>query len=393
MNRIDVEGWLEELEALHERIAPYFRRSEPRERSLAYVKGLLSGVERRNGWQLAEQAGEATPDGMQRLLATADWDEEGVREELSEYVRETLGGKDAVLVVDETGFLKKGKKSVGVKRQYSGTAGGVDNAQVGVFLAYTTSLGTAFIDRALFLPEEWVNDLERRDEARVPTEVTFKTKPQLALSMFKTAFKAGVKAAWITADSVYSSSEVRRYLENRKQPFVLGISAQFMLRFPEGDGLRQARVAALFAELKAKSWQRLSAGQGSKGERFFEWAWVSLSDLSKDAARSTSKSQSKGKFDKWVLARRSVQDPKEVAYYIVFAPKATPFQEVIRVAGTRWVIETGFEAVKNEAGLDEYEVRSWVAWYRHITLSLLAYAFLVTIRTRELQKGGHSSVT
>jgi SRSO17 transposase len=175
---------------------------------LAYIKGLLSGVERRNGWQLAEQAGEATPDGMQRLLATADWDAEEVREELHEYVLETLGSDNAVLVVDETGFLKKGKKSVGVKRQYSGTAGGVENAQVGVFLAYSTSLGTAFIDRDLFLPEEWAEDTERRQEARVPEEVKFKTKPQLALSMFKRAFKAGVKAAWVTGDRVYASSEV-----------------------------------------------------------------------------------------------------------------------------------------------------------------------------------------
>jgi SRSO17 transposase len=205
MTRVEVEKWLEELKALPARIAPRFRRSEPRGRSLGYLKGLLSGVERRNGWQLAEQAGEETPDGMQRLLATADWDAELVREDLCDYVVETLGTQKVVLVVDETGFLKKGKKSVGVKRQYSGTAGGIENAQVGVFLAYSTPLGTAFIDRALFLPEEWVNDAERREEARVPEAVTFKTKPQLALQMFKCAFKAGVKAAWVTADSVYSS--------------------------------------------------------------------------------------------------------------------------------------------------------------------------------------------
>lgn len=387
MTRVEVEDWLEELQALHERIAGHFRRSEPRARSLAYLKGLLSGVERRNGWQLAEQAGEATPDGMQRLLATADWDAELVQEDLRDYVVETLGSERVVLVVDETGFLKKGKKSVGVKRQYSGTAGGVDNAQVGVFLAYATSLGTAFIDRALFLPQEWAEDAERRDEARVPAEVKFKTKPQLALSMFKRSFKAGVKAAWVTADSVYSSSEVRRYLEDRKQPFVLGISAQFMLRFPERERIRQARVDELFGELKAKDWRRLSAGQGSKGERIFEWAWLRLSELSKSAG-AKSKSAKPKKFDKWILARRSVQDPKDIAYYIVFAPSTTTLQQVIQVAGTRWVIETGFEAVKNEAGLDEYEVRSWIAWYRHITLSLLAYAFLVAIRTREVQKGG-----
>jgi SRSO17 transposase len=388
MTRVEVEKWLEELEALHARIAPRFRRSEPRARSLAYLKGLVSGVERRNGWQLAEQAGEVTPDGMQRLLARADWDAELVREDLREYVVETLGTEKVVLVVDETGFLKKGKKSVGVKRQYSGTAGGVDNSQVGVFLAYTTARGTAFIDRDLFLPEEWAEDAERRDEARVPEAVTFKTKPQLALQMFKTAFKVGIKAAWVTADSVYSSSEVRRYLEDRKQPFVLGISAQFMLRFPDKGGIRQARVDELFAELKTKSWQRLSAGQGSKGERFFDWAWLRLSELSKGTS-STAQSTKTKKFAKWVLARRSVQDPNDCAYYIVFAPLMTTLQEVIQIAGTRWVIETGFEAVKNEAGLDEYEVRSWIAWYRHITLSLLAYAFLVAIRTQEMQKGGH----
>jgi len=205
--------------------------------------------------------------------------------------------------------------------------------------------------------------------------------------VIKRATKAGVKAAWITADSVYSSSEVRRYLENCKQPFVLGISAQFMLRFPEGDRLRQARVDELFSELKAKNWQHLSAGQGSKGERIFDWAWLRLSELSQ-TSRSTSKpTKPTKKFDKWVLARRSVQDPEDCAYYIVFAAKATTLQEVIKVAGTRWVIETGFEAVKNEAGLDEYEVRSWIAWYRHITLSLLAYAFLVAIRTQEIKKG------
>jgi SRSO17 transposase len=386
MTRVEVESWLEELQGLHERIAPHFRRSEPRERSLGYLKGLLSGVERRNGWQLAEQAGEATPDGMQRLLATAEWDAELVREDLCDYVVETLGTEKVVLVVDETGFLKKGKKSVGVKRQYSGTAGGIANSQVGVFLAYSTTLGTAFIDRDLFLPEEWADDAERRQEARVPETIKFRTKPQLALSMFKRAFKARMKAAWITADSVYSSSEVRRYLEERKQPFVLGISAQFMLRFPEDDGIRQARVDELFTELKTKSWQRLSAGQGSKGERLFDWAWLHLSELSKGAS-STAQSTKAKKFAKWVLARRSVQDPNDMAYYIVFAPSITTLHEVIQVAGTRWVIETGFEAVKNEAGLDEYEVRSWVAWYRHITLSLLAYAFLVAVRTKEMQKG------
>jgi SRSO17 transposase len=210
MTRIEVENWLEELEGLHKRIAQHFRRSEPRERSLAYLKGLLS-------WQLAEQAGEGTPDGMHRLLSNADWDAELVREDLRDYVVETLGSEKAVLVVDETGFLKKGKKSVGVKRQYSGTAGGIENAQVGVFLAYATGLGTAFIDRDIFLPEEWAHDAERRQEARVPEKVQFRTKPQLALGMFKRAFKAGVKRRIVSTHRLRSNA----ILKNASNPLCL----------------------------------------------------------------------------------------------------------------------------------------------------------------------------
>lgn len=381
-----VQGWNDELLALHARIGPRFARSEPRTRALAYMRGLLSTLERKNGWQLAEHAGDATPDGIQRLLSTTTWDENLVRDDLREYALEHLGNKQGVLVVDETGFLKKGSKSVGVKHQYTGTAGRVENAQVGVFLAYSTGLGTAFIDRELFLPEDWVDDQERRGEARVPDDVRFKAKPQLALEMLKRAFGAGIKPDWVAADSVYASSELRRFLEDRKQPFVLGVTAQFLLRFPQDEGIRQARADELSAELKPRAWKRLSAGSGTKGERVFDWAWVRLRDLGH--RHGPVPPQARRGFDKWLLARRSPGDPGSTKHYIVFARADVTLEAVAIAAGSRWVIETGFEAAKNEAGLDEYEVRSWTGWYRHVTLSMLAHAFLAAVRASALQKGG-----
>ena len=384
--RTQIEDWTAELQALHKRVTPCFKRAEPRERALRYVQGLLSAVKRKNGWQLAEQAGEATPDGMQRLLNGSQWDAEGVRDELRRYVVEELGSKEAVLVVDETSFLKKGKYSAGVKRQYCGTVGRIENCQVGVFLAYSTTLGTAFIDRELFLPEEWVADATRREAAGVPEERAFLTKPQLAAQMLERALEAGVEAAWVAGDCLYSSSKLRRMLESRQQAYVLAVSSALMLRFFEEEGLRQARVKELFAELPAHTWQRLSAGQGSKGERLFDWAWLRLRDLGRRAPDARSPFQDTG-FDKWLLARRNISDENELDYYLVFAPEATSLEQAVQVAGARWTIETGFEALKQEAGLNEYETRSWTGWYRHITLSLLAHAFLISLRAKELKKG------
>lgn len=381
-----MQGWAGELQGLHARIEPYFGRSEPRQRALSYVQGLLSSVERKNGWQLAEQAGEATPDGMQRLLHGSRWDVEGVRDELRRYAVEALGSEEAVLVVDETSFIKKGKHSVGVKRQYCGTVGHIENCQVGVFLAYATEQGTAFIDRELFLPEEWAADLVRRGTADVPDEIAFLSKPQLALQMLERALATGVKAAWVAGDCLYSSSKLRCMLEQRQQAYVLAVSSAFLLRFFEQEGLRQAKVRELFGELPVSAWQRLSAGQGSKGERLFDWAWLRLRDLGQHSPK-TKRPHDKPGFDKWLLARRNINDLNELDYYLVFAPDATSLEHIVKVAGTRWTIETGFEALKQEAGLNEYETRSWTGWYRHITLSLLAHAFLAALRAKELKKG------
>lgn len=381
-----VEDWAGELQALHTRIAPFFKRAEPRQRALSYLQGLLSSVARKNGWQLAEQAGEATPDGMQRLLNGAQWDAEGIRDELRGYAVEQLGSKEAVLVVDETSFIKKGEHSVGVKRQYCGTVGRIENCQVGVFLAYATSLGTVFIDRELFLPEEWVADPTRRRAAGIPEERVFLTKPQLASQMLERALDAGVQAAWVAGDCLYSSSKLRRMLESRQQAYVLAVSSSFLLRFFEEEGLRQAKVIELFAELPTHAWQCLSAGQGSKGERLFDWAWLRLWDLGDRLPESKRPYEDYG-FDKWLLARRNLNDVNELDYYLVFAPEAALLEQAVKVAGARWTIETGFEALKQEAGLDEYETRSWLGWYRHITLSLLAHAFLAALRAQALKKG------
>lgn len=259
-----MQGWAGGLQALHARIGPYFRRAEPRQRVLNYVQGLLSSVERKNGWQLAEQAGEVTPDGMQRLLNGSRWDAEGVRDELRRYAVEALGSEEAVLVVDETSFIKKGKHSVGVKRQYCGTVGRVENCQVGVFLAYATERGTAFIDRELFLPEEWAADPVRRETAGVPDEIAFLSKPQLALQMLERTLAAGVKAAWVARDCLYSSSKLRRTLEQRQQAYLLAVSSAFLLRFFEQEGLRQAKVRELFGERLARG-NAFQQDKGAKG--------------------------------------------------------------------------------------------------------------------------------
>ena len=386
-----IKAWSAELDNLHSRIAGHFGRSEQRQRVKAYLQALLSPVERKNSWQLAECSGEATPDGMQRLLSTAVWDADVVRDELRRYVRDRLGSEQAVLVVDETGFLKQGDKSAGVKRQYSGTAGRVENCQVGVFLAYTTPQGTAFIDRELFLPKEWVGDLPRRRKAHIPDGVTGATKPELAKTMLQRAFDGGVKAAWVTGDAAYSGYGVRSWLEEKKQPHVFAVASNFHVWTWDQQGPRQQQVKGIVGEFDEACWQRLSAGTGSKGERLFEWAWISILALTARGSAIGLGPVIEEGFERWILARRSLDDPTDLAYFTVFAPQTTSLESVVQVAGARWTIEVGFKTAKGEVGLDQYEVRSWTGWYRHITLALLAHAFLVTIQAHE-KKGACQSL-
>jgi SRSO17 transposase len=380
----EVTAWASELEKLHGRIRGRFARLEQRTRSLAYLKGLLSPVERKNGWQLAEQIGQATPDGVQRLLNAAHWDADAVRDDLQAYVGEHLGDEEAVLVLDETGFLKKGTKSVGVQRQYSGTAGRIENCQIGVFLCYASPNGAALLDRALYLPKEWAQNPERRREAGVPAEVEFATKPALAKVMVERALDAGVPCGFVTGDSVYGSDRrLRLFLEERCLSFVLAVTSNESLLVGFGQYARPAKMVEAIAE---SEWQRLSVGEGAKGPRLYDWAWVPLWRLP-----VTEEDRANGH---WLLVRRSLDTldtPGELTFYVAFAPhQGTTLELLARVAGMRWNVESCFEAAKGECGLDQYEVRKWNAWYRHVTLSLLAQAFLVVTRIRERQKGALS---
>ena len=368
-----IQGWATGLDRLHARIAPRFRRPEVRQRARRYLGGLLGSVERKNGWQLAEQLGEQHPRGVQRLLDAAQWDAEAVRDDLRAYVVEHLGDERGVLVVDETGFLKKGTKSVGVARQYSGTAGRTENCQVGVFLGYASPKGRAFLDRALYLPRKgWAEDAARRAEAGVPQAVPFATKAALARAMLQRAFAAGVPAAWVTGDTVYGVDRgLRPWLEAERHAYVLAVPKTHRVWF--GEQQRTAR--AVFADLPAGAWRQLSAGEGSQGPRWYDWAWMPLSGVSTAG------------WGRWLLARRSLSDPTELAYYRVFAPADTPLEEAVRAAGSRWSIEEGFERAKGEVGLDQYEVRRWQAWHRHITLALLAHAYLEVTRLAAAEAG------
>ena len=364
----EVQGWAAGLAALHARIAGRFARAEPRRRVLAYLRGLLGNVTRKNGWQLAEHAGEATPDGMQRLLATADWDPDLVRDDLRAYVVEHLGDPQAVLVVDETGFLKKGITSVGVQRQYSGTAGKVDNCQLGVFLAYASPKGRAFIDRELYLPRVWTDDPARCRAARVPAEVSFRTKPQLAQLMLERALDAEISAAWVTADEAYGGDlALRRFLEDHGLSYVLAVKRTELLR--PAAGPVPATAAQLAAEVPAAQWVACSAGQGAKGRRLYDWARVELA------------APTAAGLARWLLIRRSRADG-ELAFYACYASATTSLVGLVRVAGIRWAIEECFQAAKDQVGLDHYQVRRFDAWYRHITLALLAHAFLTVTRAQ-----------
>jgi SRSO17 transposase len=364
------ELWTSMFKSIGERIGSCFARSETRGRVQAYLRGLLSPVERKNGWQLAEEAGLPTPYAMQYLLNRAVWESDEVRDRLQAYVREMIADADGMLVMDETGFLKKGKKSVGVQRQYSGTAGRIENCQIGVFLTYASQGNHTLVDRELYVPKSWTQEPERCRAADVPEEVVFATKPDLAARMLWRTLDAGLCAKWVTGDSVYGShGPLRAGLEARKQAYGLAVSCQEQVEV-QGERRRVDRIAD---GLEPDQWQRLSAGDGSKGPRWFDWARVELSQPEQDG------------WQRWLVVRRSLvsgDKPADLAYVLVFAPSGTHLCEMAVAIGTRWTVEQCFEEGKGEVGLDHYEVRSWQGWYRHITLCMLAHAFLVVLRTQ-----------
>jgi SRSO17 transposase len=355
------------IETLTARLRPHFRRGAAHQHAGDYVRGLLGPVERKNGWQLAEHLGHRHPRTTQRVLDRSAWDADAVRDDLREQVIAELGDDDGVLVVDETGFLKKGTKSCGVARQYSGTAGRIENCQVGVFLGYASSKGRAGIDRALYLPREWADDAGRRAEAGVPEPITFRTKPALALEMLERAFEADVPARWVVGDAVYGSDgKLRRALEAWGQAYALAVkSTEKPTAFPPYAPPGQVMAADVADGLEPDAWQRASCGEGAQGERLYDWARVPLRPgLAKGWVHA-------------VVIRRDPTDPAERAYYLVFAPTGTPLTEIVRAIGARWTIEDVFKLAKRQVGLDQYEVRSWAGWHRHTTLALLALAALV----------------
>ncbi len=377
--RVVAEG-LEVVEAAVGLLRPRVRRPEAREHAADYLRGLLAEVERKNGWQLAEQAGYAHPRAIQRVLARYAWDAEAVRDDLRRWVAADLGDPRGVLVVDETGFPKQGRHSAGVARQYSGTLGKIANCQVGVFLGYATPRGHVGLDRALFVPQGWCADRERCRRAGLPENLGHRTKPRLALEMLERALDAAVPAAWVTGDEVYGSDgKLRRALEARDQAYVLAVRRnEATTTWPPYGPPGQVRVAEVAATVPAAAWQRLSCGEGAQGPRQYDWAALPLRPALRDG------------WGHAVLLRRHPERTDELAYYLVYAPADTPLAEFVRVAGARWTIDDLFKLAKGQVGLDHYEVRSWQGWYRHITLALLALAALI-IGVRK--KGGRLAPT
>ncbi len=372
-----VQQWAEALTEVEHRMSPVFARSEARQRALAYLQGLLSPAERKNSWQLAEIVGAATPYGFQHLLGRADWDADALRDALRTYVVEHLGDDDAIVVLDETGFLKKGRMSAGVARQYSGTAGRIENAQVGVFLTYVSRYGHTLLDRELYLPKEWTEDRDRCRHAGIPSSRSFATKPALARQMLARLFATNVSVRWVTGDSIYGDDRrLRLWLAEQDRAYVLAVSGKDYVWI----GWRQHQIKTLLAKLPDAGWERRSAGNGAKGLRMYDWLRLPMGSALQEPGR------------RWLLVRRTIEEPHDLTAYVVFAPQGTPAEELVRVAGSRWAIEIDFETAKGEVGLDHYEVRSWTGWYRHITLAMWAQAMVTVVRaaanSAELPKRG-----
>jgi SRSO17 transposase len=394
----ELETWQEEFEQFHARFADLFERSESREQAKKYLRGLLAQADRKNSWQVAEAVGDRIPDRMQRLLYRVPWDAEAARDRMQQFVIETFGDTEGIGVVDETSFLKKGTHSVGVARQYLGAAGKLENGQVATVLSYATRRAHVFLDRRLYLPEEWAWNRQRRAEARVPEEVRFETKPEQAIAMLEHAWEQGVTMRWVTGDEVYGDSpRLRETIQAQGHFYVLAVSANTRVwtgrpeieepqeqtggrprRTPRlARGALKARmVSEVVASWPSHAWKRFSVVEGEKGSIEYRWARARVVE---------SRDQLPGP-DVWLLARRSLSDPKQIASYLAYAPVKTSLQTLAYVASQRYTVEQCIEEAKGETGLDEYEVRFWHSWYRHITLSMMAHAWLASIRLQEQEK-------
>ncbi|MCU1682905.1 MAG: transposase, partial [Amycolatopsis sp.] len=370
---VESDRWQAETDRLLGRIASRFPRIETRRRAGRFLLGLLAELPRKNCWSIAEHAGDTDPHGMQYLLGRASWDTDGVRDDLRDYVTSSLGDTDAVLVVDETGDLKKGVCTVGVQRQYTGTAGRIENAQVAVYLTYAGARGHAMIDRELYLPRSWTDDDQRCADAGVPADIEFLTKPALATGMICRALDAGVPTRWVAGDEVYGADPaLRGELEIRRVGYVLAIGCD--RRVPTAFGL--IRADTLTARLPKRAWQRLSAGAGAKGQRYYDWALVALLPPVESAGDG-------GDTQCWWLLVRRHRGTGELAFYRCYSPEPVPLRELVRVAGRRWTVEESFQAGKGLAGLDEHQVRRWTSWQRWTVFAMLAHALLAVIAANE----------
>jgi SRSO17 transposase len=372
-----LELWAASLREVKARMRPLFTQERVAASASLFVDGLLGEERRKTGWMRAEAAGDPGPWRQQAILGRGRWDAEALRDMVREYAVETLAEPDAVLVVDETGFLKQGKASCGVARQYTGSAGKITNCQIGVFAAYVSGQGHAFIDRALYLPKAWADDPARRAAAHIPQQIAFATKPQLARAMVERALAAGVPFAWVVGDSIYGVSEVEMALRRAGRGYVLGVNSNSQFHSwgtkPEVAGT----AAAIAGALDPSAWHRLSAGAGAKGERLFDWAYLELADLeAADYNQSLS-----GLWTRGLLIRRNIADG-DLAFFATWCPAGTPVAVLVTVEGRRWAIEDSFETAKNELGLDHNETRSWHGWHRHVSLVMLAFAMMAAIRRK-----------
>jgi SRSO17 transposase len=370
-----LELWESLLREVKGRIRPLFQQQRMAHSAGLFLDALLGPERRKTGWMRAEAAGDPGPWRQQALLGRAQWDADALRDVVRDYAVETLAEPDAVLVVDETGFLKQGKASCGVGRQYTGSAGKVTNCQIGVFAAYVSSKGHAFIDRALYLPKVWSDDPARRAGAHVPEAVTFATKPQLARAMIERAIAAGVSFAWVAGDSIYGVGEIEMALRRAGKGYVLGVSAAHQFNSWGHKPLRAGTAEAIAEELDASEWQRLSAGTGMKGERLYDWAYCELADLEAgeyDEALA-------GLWTRGLLIRRSLTD-RELAFFTTWCPAGTGIATLVAVEGRRWAIEDAFETAKTELGLEHNETRSWHGWHRHVSLVMLAFVMMAAVR-------------
>jgi SRSO17 transposase len=372
-----LELWASSLREVKGRMRGLFTQERVAASANLFLDGLLGDERRKTGWMRAEAAGDPGPWRQQAILGRGRWDADGLRDIVREYVVENLAADDAVMVIDETGFLKQGKASCGVARQYTGSAGKITNCQIGVFAAYVSARGHAFIDRALYLPKSWTGDPARLATAHVPEAVAFATKPALAVQMIRRALAADVPFSWVAADAVYGVGDVEQTLRRACKGYVLGVRSDHHFGSWGGKPPVAGKAEEIARDLAPDAWQRLSAGEGTKGARFHDWAYCELADLDADEYDETQS----GLWTRGLLIRRNISDG-DLAFFTTWCPAGTGIQTLVAVEGHRWAIEDSFETAKNELGLAHNETRSWHGWHRHVSRVMLAFAMMAVIRYR-----------